>query len=110
MCRGGSRPGARATRCHVSEAWWCQPVASAPPMTLPIFTPGADPGPSFHELLRRQGALPEPSQLDARDRIEITHGTTVVAVRYVDGVVMGVTPGPPRATSSRTARWRRSTR
>ncbi len=65
-------------------------------MTLPIFTPGADPGPSFHELLRRQGALPEASQLDARDRIEITHGTTVVAVRYVDGVVMA---GDRRATS-----------
>src|SRR3954468_19005416 len=65
-------------------------------MTLPSFPSGDDPGPSFHKLLRRQGALPEPSQLDARDRIEITHGTTVVAVRYVDGVVMA---GDRRATS-----------
>ncbi|MGI8662627.1 MAG: proteasome subunit beta [Acidimicrobiales bacterium] len=65
-------------------------------MTLPTFTPGADPGPSFHELLRRQGALPEISQLDARDRIEITHGTTVVSIRYADGVVMA---GDRRATS-----------
>ncbi len=65
-------------------------------MTLPTYSPGDDPGPSFHELLRRQGALPSPPELDARDRIEITHGTTVVSIRYADGVVMA---GDRRATS-----------
>jgi proteasome beta subunit len=65
-------------------------------MTLPSFAAGDDPGPSFHELLRRTGALPDQSQLDARDRITITHGTTVVAIRFADGVVMA---GDRRATS-----------
>jgi proteasome beta subunit len=65
-------------------------------MTLPSFAAGDDPGPSFHELLRRTGALPDQPQLDARDRITITHGTTVVAIRYADGVVMA---GDRRATS-----------
>ena len=64
-------------------------------MTLPLFTPDDDPGPSFVGLLGRLGVgLP-----DLPDRIDpalITHGTTVVAVRYVDGVVMA---GDRRATS-----------
>src|SRR4051812_2130498 len=65
-------------------------------MTMPRFAAGDDPGPSFTELLRRtDGASPG---LDATvdDRAAITHGTTVVAVRYADGVVMA---GDRRATS-----------
>ncbi len=63
---------------------------------MPLFTAGDDPGPSFAGLLRAVGAVPEVPQFDARDRIEITHGTTVVAIRYADGVVMA---GDRRATS-----------
>ena len=64
-------------------------------MTLPLFTPDDDPGPSFVGLLGRLGV----NTPDIPDRIDpalITHGTTVVAVRYVDGVVMA---GDRRATS-----------
>ena len=65
-------------------------------MTLPIFSASDDPGPSFAELLRRTGSPAHVSDVDIKDRIEITHGTTVVAVRYADGVVMA---GDRRATS-----------
>ena len=65
-------------------------------MTLPIFSASDDPGPSFAELLRRTGSPPHISDADMKDRIQITHGTTVVAVRYADGVVMA---GDRRATS-----------
>jgi len=64
-------------------------------VTLPLFTPDDDPGPSFVGLLGRLGV----NTPDIPDRIDpalITHGTTVVAVRYVDGVVMA---GDRRATS-----------
>ena len=64
-------------------------------MTLPIFTPDNDPGPSFVGLLGRLGAG-VPDMPDRIDPALITHGTTVVAVRYVDGVVMA---GDRRATS-----------
>ena len=64
-------------------------------MSLPRFAPGDDPGPNFAELLRRtDGAAPVPDA--GIDRLAITHGTTVVAVRFSDGVVMA---GDRRATS-----------
>ena len=66
----------------------------AAPMTFPLFPPGDDPGPSFVELLRRTGRRPagaRPTTVDG-----VTHGTTVVAIRYADGVVMA---GDRRATS-----------
>ncbi len=62
-------------------------------MTLPHFGLGQDPGPSFSELLRRTGGAPPPITADAS--AHVTHGTTIVAVRYVDGVVMA---GDRRAT------------
>lgn len=65
-------------------------------MSLPTFSPGEDPGPSFYDLLRRTDRLPEVPQVSAEDRIAITHATTVVSVRYADGVVMA---GDRRATS-----------
>ncbi|MGH9153824.1 MAG: proteasome subunit beta [Acidimicrobiales bacterium] len=62
-------------------------------MNLPLFSPTDDPGPSFAELLRRvQGARPA---VDVNGAV-VTHGTTIVAVRYGDGVVMA---GDRRATA-----------
>jgi len=63
---------------------------------MPFFTPGDDPGPSFAQLLRRSGLEPAVPQIAPGDRAAITHGTTVVAIRYADGVVMA---GDRRATS-----------
>lgn len=70
-------------------------------MTLPFFTPDADPGPDFAGLLRRQGLDPEVRIADAAgllagQPLTITHGTTVVAIRTRCGVVMA---GDRRATS-----------
>jgi proteasome beta subunit len=70
-------------------------------MTLPSFRAHDDPGPSFMSLLGRVGSAPDwtesPSATPAGQRpFEITHGTTVVAIRYADGVVMA---GDRRATS-----------
>ena len=63
-------------------------------MAMPFFTPGDDPGPDFAELLRRTGSIP-PAGVTV-DPAQITHGTTCVAIRYADGVVMA---GDRRATS-----------
>jgi proteasome beta subunit len=72
-------------------------------MTLPTYRADDDPGPSFVDLLARVGQGPRwespggsghaPSPITIP---QITHGTTVVAVRYADGVVMA---GDRRATS-----------
>jgi len=71
-------------------------------VTLPIFSPSDDPGPSFPGLLTKVGI--DPSYEIARagqnspslSGIDITHGTTVVAARSSDGVVIA---GDRRATS-----------
>lgn len=61
-----------------------------------MFTTGDDPGPDFAELLRRiSQPVPMPTGVIS-DALRITHGTTVVAVRYADGVLMA---GDRRATS-----------
>ena len=63
-------------------------------MTLPIFSASDDPGPSFADLLNRvrpHGPLPE-----GTEPLAVTHGTTVLGVKYVDGVVMA---GDRRATA-----------
>jgi len=65
-------------------------------MTFPLFAPGDDPGPSFFGLLSRLQRLPQPPATSVADTLAITHGTTVIAVRYADGVVMA---GDRRATS-----------
>ncbi|HEX6419538.1 MAG TPA: proteasome subunit beta [Acidimicrobiales bacterium] len=66
-------------------------------MTLPTFRADDDPGPSFLDVLRRAGSEPRWGTL-SRDVSphEITHGTTVAAIRYADGVVMA---GDRRATA-----------
>ena len=64
-------------------------------MTLPIFTASDDPGPSFAELLRRVRPDGRAARGHAR-RLDVSHATTVVAIRYADGVLMA---GDRRATS-----------
>jgi len=63
---------------------------------IPTFVPGDDPGPDFAALLRREGLSPAAPQSPVTAAGPITHGTTVVAIRYADGVVMA---GDRRATS-----------
>jgi proteasome beta subunit len=68
-------------------------------MTLPLFPASEDPGPSFSALLRKLDG--DPQRLpNATDRDPgfgpITHGTTIVALRYTDGVIMA---GDRRATA-----------
>jgi proteasome beta subunit len=66
-------------------------------MTLPYFSAGDDPGPSFVDVLKRAGSTPAWADLPREFQpYEITHGTTVVAIRCVDGVVMA---GDRRATA-----------
>jgi proteasome beta subunit len=64
---------------------------------FPVFTPTTDPGPSFAELLRHVAPhqLPGANVANAAPA-DLPHGTTVVAVRYADGVVMA---GDRRATA-----------
>jgi len=65
-------------------------------VTLPTFSPHDDPGPDFAGLVRRvDGVAQAPASL-VGDELRVLHGTTVVAVRYVDGVIMA---GDRRATS-----------
>jgi proteasome beta subunit len=62
-------------------------------MTLPMFPVDESPGPNFVELLNKLGLqppMPERGDLD-----NVRHGTTIVAMRYADGVVMA---GDRRAT------------
>jgi proteasome beta subunit len=65
-------------------------------MTLPSFTPAEDPGPSFTGLLARLNQTPLFDPGRHADGLEITHGTTVVAARYGEGVIM---VGDRRATA-----------
>ena len=65
-------------------------------MHIPSFGPYDDPGPDFTALLRRAGLAPEPPTGPVSAAGPVVHGTTVVAVRYADGVVMA---GDRRATS-----------
>src|SRR5688500_94184 len=62
-------------------------------MAFPFFQPHEDPGPSFSALLQRTGMVPAAPT----EKLEgVTHGTTVIAIRFADGVVMA---GDRRATS-----------
>jgi proteasome beta subunit len=65
-------------------------------MQIPSFSVGDDPGPDFAALLRRQGLAPTVPEGPVSAAGAVPHGTTVVAIRYADGVVMA---GDRRATS-----------
>jgi proteasome beta subunit len=68
-------------------------------MGLPFFRASEDPGPSFAELRARVGGATATAATVApanQPPFAVTHGTTVVAIRYADGVVMA---GDRRATS-----------
>ncbi len=78
-------------------------------MALPLFPPERDPGPDFVGLLRmtadRDPALARHDMAAAgagagavagAGGVSVPHGTTVVALRYVDGVIMA---GDRRATA-----------
>src|SRR6201995_3043468 len=76
---------------------------------LPTFGPGLDPGSSFVDLLRQVAPhdLPGAGLAGAGSAavpIEITHGTTVLAIRFAQGVVMA---GDRRATAGYTIANRR---
>ena len=75
-------------------------------MGLPLFPPGEDPGPSFAALIRRDplaGDVARPGVVGVTPAgaggghaaPAVAHGTTVVALRYGEGVIMS---GDRRAT------------
>ena len=86
-CRGLARgPAPRRRRVQQMAAryralavpdrpWSERPVACGPLMSMPLFLPSDDPGPSFAELLRRDGRWPAP--VTGEVTVPITHGTTV---------------------------------
>ncbi len=63
-------------------------------MTLPLFSPADTPGPDFARLLDRLGLAHRVPEVGSFERV--THGTTIVALRYADGVLMA---GDRRATA-----------
>ena len=66
-------------------------------MALPLFPPERDPGPDFVGLLRLTASRADtPTRGDAGAAVQAPHGTTVVALRYADGIVMA---GDRRATA-----------
>ncbi len=65
-------------------------------MSLPFYSAADDPGPSFAALLSKEGLQPRYDVASPYDAASITHGTTVVAAKFVDGVVIA---GDRRATS-----------
>ena len=65
-------------------------------VTLPLFGPGEDPGPNFSALVRHAGLASSVPTASVTGRLDVPHGTTVVAVRYGSGVLMA---GDRRATS-----------
>ena len=64
-------------------------------MSFRFFSPHDDPGPDFTALLRAAGHVPA-STGHGDVSLDLPHGTTCVAIRYSDGVVIG---GDRRATA-----------
>jgi proteasome beta subunit len=62
-------------------------------VALPLFDPSTDPGPDFSALIQRSGVtMPTIGDHD----LQLAHATTVVALRFAEGVVMA---GDRRATA-----------
>lgn len=80
-------------------------------MNLPLYSPSEDPGPSFTGLLGQHGLRPDYSVPRGDSgggtlsdhELKITHGTTVVAAKYADGVIIA---GDRRATSGNLISYR----
>jgi len=64
-------------------------------VSLPLFPATEDPGPDFAALLRRTAGPDTKAPVNAESPLAVRHGTTVVTLRYVDGIVMA---GDRRAT------------
>ena len=64
-------------------------------MNLPLFSVQDAPGPDFNRLLASSGVAPSPID-GALDPHDYRHGTTCVAIRFGDGVLLA---GDRRATS-----------
>jgi proteasome beta subunit len=64
-------------------------------VSLPLFPATEDPGPDFAALLRRSAGPDPKTPVNAESPLAVRHGTTVVTLRYVDGIVMA---GDRRAT------------
>ncbi|MEX0664836.1 MAG: proteasome subunit beta [Acidimicrobiia bacterium] len=74
---------------------------------LPFFSPGSDPGSSFVDVLRRMaphGVAGSGAPDVGTALVDTVHGTTVVAIRFADGVVMA---GDRRATAGMSIASRR---
>jgi proteasome beta subunit len=70
-------------------------------VSLPTFLQPDDPGPDFSRLAQRVGALaPHPGE---GDMLDLPHGTTCVALRFADGVIIA---GDRRATSGNLISFR----
>jgi proteasome beta subunit len=65
-------------------------------VALPLFPPESDPGPDFVGLLRLTGNGAAGAGGGEAAPFPVTHATTVVALRYADGVIMA---GDRRATA-----------
>lgn len=70
-------------------------------MHLPIFDSPDDPGSDFAALLRQSGSGPD--SVGSGDVLDLPHGTTCVAMRFADGVVVA---GDRRATSGNLISYR----
>jgi len=68
-------------------------------MNLPLFSPQNDPGPDFAALLRHSGLAPAVPAPGDTAPFDVRHGTTIVAIRYADGVILA---GDRRATAGHT--------
>jgi proteasome beta subunit len=68
-------------------------------VSLPLFDPTKDPGPSFLNLLKyyELGTTTSRSNRKIEAPIEVVHGTTVLAFKYKDGIIMA---GDRRATEA----------